>query len=281
MAENTQPATSKTLVLRVTRRLKTLLFAAAVLMLALFWLSAYSGYLIGMGDAAKARAKNSELEADLLVSINSERNARQRATRAEKTAEIDRLAAEKVRQALLAYRREVADLQTDLEFYRRLMAPDELDKGLGLYDFKLTFDSEAKQYRYTAMVTQAGEQNQVVRGQLSIYLLARPIVDLADDLAGDLWGDAPGGDLPENDRANADAVLGESELQRISVADLPAFSGDNPAKLRFRFFQNVEGVFKLPDNLSPVSMVVEVKAAGKSPQQLVTTHQWHQLIGER
>ena len=257
---------AKTLVIRITRKFRFIAALFALLLLIIFWLAAYTGYLIGMDEAVVAKAENIELKTDLAASIDSERNARQRATRAQKTAEIDRLAAERVRQELLTYRKEVADLEADLAFYRRLMAPDELEKGLGLYAFKVSLDQQTDQYRYSAVVTQAGGKNQVIKGSVAIYLLAREITKPVTD--------------PQQ-QAEAEPEAEQAPLQRIAISDLPEFAGSSPAKLRFRFFQTVEGAFKLPENLSPVSIAIEIKSTGKAAQQLEKTFQWHQLIGER
>lgn len=261
---------AKTLVIRITRKFRFIAAVFALLLLIIFWLAAYTGYLIGMDEAVVAKAENIELKTDLAASIDSERNARQRATRAEKTAEIDRLAAERVRQELLTYRKEVADLEADLAFYRRLMAPDELEKGLGLYAFKVSLDQQTDQYRYSAVVTQAGGKNQVIKGSVAIYLLAREITNPVADPVTD----------PEQ-QAEAEPEAEQAPIQRIAISDLPDFAGSSPAKLRFRFFQTVEGAFKLPENLSPVSIAIEIKSTGKSAQQLEKTFPWHQLIGER
>lgn len=256
----------RTIVLRLTPKLRLAAICTIVFLLGIFWLSAYVGYLIGIGDAATAKTQNVQMSDELVSLRESQRKAQQRAVLAEKSAEIDRLAAEDVRQALLAYRNEVADLESDVEFYRRLMAPDELDKGLSLYAFKLSFDNQTQRYQYSALVTQAGGKNQVIKGNLAITLLARQ-------------GESVSADLAIKDKENKSADADKVELQSMSLADLPEYAGSLPAKLRFRFFQTIEGSFKLPDDITPVSVVVAVKSTGKSAQQIEKTFNWQDLMG--
>lgn len=261
----------RTIVLRLTPKLRLAAICTIVFLLGIFWLSAYVGYLIGIGDAVTAKAQNVEMSDELISLRESQRKAQQRAVRAEKSAEIDRLAAEDVRQALLAYRNEVADLESDVEFYRRLMAPDELDKGLSLYAFKLSFDNQTQRYQYSALVTQAGGKNQVIKGNLAITLLAQQGSSVSADLA-----------VTDNEDNAADSdklVTDTVKLQSMSLADLPDYAGSLPAKLRFRFFQTIEGSFKLPDDITPVSVVVAVKSTGKSAQQIEKTFNWQDLMG--
>lgn len=234
---------------------------AIVLVLALVVAGAYGGYHIGLGEAGPALKKNKRLANDIIELREAARAAQQRAVRAEKTAEIDRLAAESVRQEWLAHRHEVAELENDVDFYRRLMAPDELDKGLAIYAFKLSLDEQTGHYEYSALVTQAGGQNRVVKGSLSISLLVE-YVEVNDS---------------GSDSGAADAIPARQAL--LSLKSLPEFEGKLPAKLRFRFFQTIEGSFKLPEQGTPVSMVIALESAGKKPQQLEKTFNWQELSG--
>lgn len=218
------------------------IFTLAVLLVCIYWV-----YRIGLGAGDQALAQNKAISSELVGLHAALRREQQRSVSAEKIAEIDRLAAEAVRQELLAYRHKLAELQSDIEFYRRLMAPDELEKGLGLYAFRLSYDKSADSYQYSALVTQAGDQNQVIKGSLSIHLVAGP-----------------------ND---------SSKL--IAVESLPEFTGTLPARLRFRFFQTVEGSFKLPEDLTPVSITVKVASTVKSAQKINKTFNWIELLGDR
>ena len=99
-------------------------------------------------------------------------------------------------------------------------------------------------------MTQAGGKNKLFKGKLSIRLM----VESKDPSAKDT-------------------------IQTFALSDLPGFTGELPAKLRFRFFQTIEGAFKLPDNLTPVSMVVELESTAKAAQKINKTFNWQDLLG--
>ena len=238
---------TRSIVLRLDRSKKIMFVCGIVFSLVLLSMGGYAIYHKGLAEGEQAIAQNkliSQELADLQVAFRSEQ---QRAVNAEKSAEIDRLAAEEVRRALLTYRNDLAELQSNVEFYRSLMAPDELEKGLGLYGFNLSYDQKAGTYQYKVLVTQAGNLNRLLKGEMSIRLMAES----------------------------------NGSIKEYELSAMPSFTGLMPAKLRFRFFQTIEGSFKLPDDLTPVSMVVELESTGKAAQKINKTFNWQKLLGAR
>lgn len=241
---------TRTIVFRLNPRKKIALVCAIVFSLALLIVGGLFIYNTGMANGLQAVAQNKLITAELAELQTGFRDEQQRAVNAEKSAEIDRLAAEEVRKELLGYRNELAELQSSVDFYRGLMAPDELEKGLGLHGFHVSFDKRSRSYQYKALVTQAGGKNKLFKGRLSIRLMV------------------------ESNDASA-----EEAIQVLALSDLPGFTGELPAKLRFRFFQTIEGAFKLPDNLTPVSMVVELESTAKAAKKINKTFNWQDLLG--
>ncbi|MGB2272239.1 MAG: DUF6776 family protein, partial [Pseudomonadales bacterium] len=138
----------------------TVLFSLGLLLLGGYWV-----YSIGLADGKQAIAQYASMTKELAGLERELRSEQQRAVSAEKSAEIDRMAAEEVRETLLEYRNELAELQSNITFYRRLMAPDELDKGLGLHAFGLSYNEKTASYHYSGLVTQAGDQNKLLKGK--------------------------------------------------------------------------------------------------------------------
>ena len=238
---------TRNIVFRLDRSKKIVFACTIIFFLCLLLLVGFLIYDKGLAEGKQAIAQNKLISADLVALKQALRAEQQRAVSAEKSAEIDRLAAEEVRVELLSHRNELAELQSNIEFYRSLMAPDEQEKGLGLYGFTLTYDQRSNTYQYKALVTQAGNQNRLLKGTISIRLMAE-----SNDL-----------------------------IKGYVLSALPAFKGTLPAKLRFRFFQTIEGSFKLPDDLTPVSMAVELESTGKAAQKINKTFNWQELLGAR
>jgi hypothetical protein len=241
---------TRTIVFRLNRSKKIAFVCAIVFSLVLLILVGYFIHSVGMADGRQAVEQNKLIAVELAELQTVLRDEQQRAVTAEKSAEIDRLAAEAVRKELLGYRHELAELQSSVDFYRGLMAPEELDKGLGLYGFHVTYNKRTNSYEYKALVTQAGAKNRLLKGTFSIRLM-----------------------VESSDSSSKNAI------KAYALSDLPSFVGELPAKLRFRFFQAIEGSFKLPDNLTPVSMAVELESTGKAAQKINKTFNWHDLLG--
>ena len=74
-------------------------------------------------------------------------------------------------------------------------------------------------------------------------------------------------------------VQGPHGIDRIAFSDLPGVTDSMPARLRFRFFQRIQGQFKLPQELQPVSIVLSAKTSSKKPQKVSRSFQWKALLG--
>lgn len=234
---------ARTIVIRLTPKRTTLLVGLALLWVSILVGAFYLGFVWAVDADERLRRKNSQLVSQSNQQAIKLRVLSQRVVHAEKTAEIDRMAAETVRQELLGYRKKVASLHKDLAFYRSLMAPDELAKGFTVHQFDVNFDALTNTYSYKGIVTNAGGAGNVISGALSILLTAQK---------------------------------GNETVEQL-LSELPDFSEEMPIKLRFRFFQNIEGEFKLPSDYEPVSMVLSarLKASSKPPQRSV--YDWAKL----
>jgi len=217
-----------------------LLVGVLVLVLATY----YWGRLSGLGAAADLRESNKDL-ARLVNQTTIELRERKAAlVLVKKGAEIDRLAAEAVRGDLLLLRQEAADLQRDVDFFRGLMAPDELQRGLRVHSFDLDFDESSGRYTFKAVITNAGGKGNVVKGELMLKLVAT------------------------SSGTNKEFLFDE----------LPEFLGSMPEKLRFRFFQNIQGTFKLPADFDPVSIGVSANVKDSGGEYFRASYRWGNLI---
>ncbi len=219
-----------------------LLIALMLLMIAVGF---YLSYRMGLAESHRLVAENASLN-DAVAQLQTDlAQARQRAVSADKAAEIARLANEEVRLSLLTYGQEIADLEADIAFYRALMAPDELAVGLAIHDFYLSYEKDTDFYHYTAILTQSATKHSVLKGSVMMELL----------------------------------VQGPRGIERIAFSDLPGVTESMPARLRFRFFQRMQGQFKLPQELQPVSIVLSAETSSKKPQKVSRSFQWQALLG--
>ncbi|MBT8140148.1 MAG: hypothetical protein KJP25_10290 [Gammaproteobacteria bacterium] len=215
-----------------------------VFLLALLIAFFYWGRISGLGAAGDLQQRNKDLARQVNQQTIALREAKAENVRLAKAAEIDRLAAEEVRRELLTYRQETADLQRDVDFFRGLMAPDELQRGLRLHSFDISYNSQSGRYSYKAVIINAGGKGNVIKGQLKFSLVAA-----ADD--------------------------GNKEF---GLDELPDFQGNMPVKLRFRFFQNIQGSFKLPANYEPVSINASANVRDKAGAYFKASYRWGNLV---
>jgi len=167
--------------------------------------------------------------------------------RVSKSAEIDRMAAEQVRQEIFDLRTQLAELQRDVEFYKGLMAPEELNKGLKLHTVSLLYDDTLQRYTFKLVLANIGGKSRVVKGELGLKLLA----------------------------------VEKGQSREVLVTEMPGYEGASPIKLRFRFFQNIGGSFKLPEGFQPTTLVAAANINDASGQSFNVSFDWQELLNNK
>lgn len=126
------------------------------------------------------------------------------------------LAIEKASQSELA--RSVAQLQEEgstlkeeLGFLRNIMSSGAAPEGLGVANLKVEADSQPNEYRYRLLLTQGGQRKQDFRGK--VQLVAR--------------------------------VAHQGAISTLTFPDPSA--GESAGVVDFRFYQKVDGRFRLPE----------------------------------
>lgn len=126
------------------------------------------------------------------------------------------LAIEKASQSELA--RSVAQLQEEgstlkeeLGFLRNIMSSGAAPEGLGVANLKVEADSQPNEYRYRLLLTQGGQRKQDFRGK--VQLVAR--------------------------------IAHQGAISTLTFPDPSA--GESAGVVDFRFYQKVDGRFRLPE----------------------------------
>jgi len=176
-------------------------------------------------------------------------------------AEADRQAAEIVqlqarhdidRQTLAALRVELADnrtalaeLERELAFYREVMAPEEISRGLVIRKPTFAALSSPGHWRYQLIAQQGGRSNSARRGSLAVTL----------------WGEA-------------DGVAQQYRLRDLDVE----LAGVEPV-LNFRYFQRLEGEFTLPADFVPKHIVLTAELSKPVSEQINQRYDWAEVAG--
>ncbi len=181
-----------------------------------------------------------QLEAELIESDLS-RGVQEEATQA-------------LKQDLRMLRDEVATLTEEVTFYKSLMAPSSLAKGLQIADFELTALEEPGRYRFHLLLTQVESRRDWVQGEAEVVVEGR----------------MKGGEPAQTGGSETATVNGPMVLPLTEIGE-----GDSyPLKFRFRYFQDLTGIISLPRGFEPERIVVKAGRRGASTQPLSRTFDW-------
>jgi hypothetical protein len=204
------------------------------------------GYWLGRATA--------ELDGTYVTSIERLNAANQvtideleaRLVEAELTRGVDQDAARTLRMSMTALKDEVAALREEVTFYKSLMAPSSLARGLQIADFELLAMERADQFTFHLLLTQVESRRDWVQGTATL------------EVHGQMTGS-------ESATTEAERVLPLTEI---------AEDGTYPLKFRFRYFQDLTGVITLPGGFVPERIVVRAGKGGASTEGPTRTFEW-------
>jgi len=190
--------------------------------LALWWLIGATQRLAGF-DRDEARSRIESLKADVDRLTRELDIARSSLAEREQQVAISNAAQGELARNLAQLQEESAALREDLGFLRNLMASSSAPAGLSMANVKVERLGDSREYRYRLLLSQGGDRRQDFRGR----------VQLALRLEG-----------------------GGGARTLIVPEDFAAGGG----KVEFRFYQAVEGRFRLPEGTTLKGYEVQVVA---------------------
>ena len=131
---------------------------------------------------------------------------------------MDRKVAEDMQGTVGSLRNRVAKLEQDIVFYRSVISGDGGDTGLTISNWEIAPTNEADRYRYKLMLRQQdADGDTFLIGHVNINLVGRK----------------------------------DEEITFFSIRDVSSDQKENDIKLRFKFFQIIEGELILPFGFVP------------------------------
>lgn len=161
----------------------------------------------------------------------------------ERAAQVDKQAYGEVERTLKQTQNEMLELKEEVAFYRGIFAPAETSRGLNIADFRVTGIGEERAYRFKLVLTQVQANERIVKGYA---------------------------------RVTFEGVQGDARI-RLGLNDVTGGSLDR-LQLSFKYFQNNEGEFVLPEGFLPSRILVEVVPSVKGFRQLKKTFDWSDII---
>ncbi len=211
------------------RRLRILMGLVALLLFVIgFTAGSWGGLPLGLESAMENR-----LLREQVVDMSKELEfLRQWKAENETRREIDRRALELVRQELATQQETIAELEKGIHFYRSLMAPDEETDGLSVRSIDIAPGENGK-HPFRILVQQSARKHELLTGTLQVTL------------KGTL----------------------EGEPVSYNLSDISEQVPNPDIRLRFKYFQAIDGLLELPVGFTPD--VLSVSAHSIKPRSSV------------
>ena len=210
-------------------------------------LAAVLGYVTGMAQGG-FRFSTAEESRDLLEEQvedlrEQNREASQQLVNLERGRTIDAQALNQARRSIVDLETRIASLKADLTFYKNIMAPSETSKGLQVDRFTMQQGREDDTYGFKLVLTQIGDNKSYISGVVAVNVIG----------------------------------MRNEDKEVIALRDLSDDIDDLGVKFRFRYFQDVEGLLRVPDGFKPVELQVVARAEGRKSSQAERTFDWDEL----
>ena len=202
---------------------------------------AIGGFMFGYSNTLRSQqfelATRQELSDQLIGTETENSELRRQVTILDRSSVMDQRATEEIQETIIGLRDRVARLEQDVVYYRQVVSAETEDTGLIISQLDIDATRESNRYRYKLVFRQ-------------------------QDADGDTF-------LTGHVNINLVGSQGE-EQQILSLRDLSAEQDQLDIRLRFKYFQNIEGELVLPDNFVPDRMqvaAVSVEPVEKSISQ--------------
>jgi hypothetical protein len=208
---------------------------ALVIMLVLIGWQLYDvGKLRGATELAELRTENYALGQVIKKTTRENKEMLERLAILERSSQIDQQAALEVKSALGQFESELQAAREEVEFYRGIVAPDNVNPGLRIHRFALEPGLVAGEFHYDLVLTQLKHNDQLVSG----------VVDWK--IAGTQEGVPVGLEL---------AGVSDPQVRQL--------------KFRFRYFQDLTGIIRMPVGFLADYVELTVRPEGNDGQSPV------------
>lgn len=195
-------------------------------------------YRIGLDQVDVAGLQNERKELQQQIGAMQLRNEvlKESIARAERQLQIDATAYAEISTSLEKSAKQINELHEELIFYRSIISPSDNRAGIQIQDLSIQRSVAQHQYHYTLVLIQALKHDKLVHGVVNI---------------------------------NVEGVQ-EGKKKLLKSAEI----GIQSDRVKFKYFQNLEGVIELPSNFMPVRVQVSVRTSRKNARILERWYPW-------
>lgn len=239
---------SKQYAMVVVRQRPWIKWLAALAVTFALLLTAGGGYWLGIEHGRPNRVADvaGDGSAGRLAQVEEENlSLRQQVANLKLGSEVDRKASESVRLEVMDLKNQIAALEEDISFYRGLMSPSENSKGLAIGSLSLLQAGKPGLIDYKLVVQQLATRHELLNGTLKFNILGRR----------------------------------EGKPMTFALKDVSEEVDSVNIKLRFKYFQAIEGTLQLPANFEPQGIELVASTSGKNSVVIKKNFGW--LVEER
>lgn len=211
-----------------------------VLTTAGIWGSYQYGHHKGTAVQEQALQERDRLQQEYAESAGELETLRQQLANVTLGAEVDRKASETVRQEVISLKSQITELQEDISFYRGLMAPSGNKRGLTIGSLDVVSTGTPRRYSYKLVMQQLAENHVLLSGHLNFKIIGS---------------------------------LGDMRVA-YPLKELSEQVGVEKIKLRFKYFQNIQGELVLPEGFEPDSIELVAKSVGRNATTVEKRFGW-------
>jgi hypothetical protein len=220
------------------RRLMILSVIALLVVVAqlAYW---YGGQSIS-ADYQKLSQDHNEVVEQLSLSKARYDDASQQLTNLQLGSDIDRMAVNDVRSTVSEHKQTINQLNEEINFYKGLMAPTERERGLGIRSWEVYPGSAANRFQFKLVLQQLALKHTVLKGTVQVDIVGK--------------------------RGGVEEVLSLDILsEQIDSQGL---------KLRFKYFQYIDGELVIPEGFVPERIDIVAKATSPKAVKVEKYYSW-------
>ena len=222
---------------RFIRAVYFLLFTAAVAGGCFF-----AGQYASLNERRALIEERDQLQEQVIEANQETRGFRQRVGALEKGGEVDRQAAEGIRQTVKSLKAQVSTLEEEVSFYKGIMAPSGQDKGLRISKIDIQALDQDDKFRYSIMMTQVADNSSYIKGVAAVNFVG----------------------------------IEAGKRKIIPLRELDDQVNELGVKFSFRYFQEIAGEVRLPANFKVEQVQVVLQSSGSKAQRVEETIEWSQ-----
>ncbi|MGQ9425377.1 DUF6776 family protein [Gilvimarinus sp. F26214L] len=201
-----------------------------------YWLGKHHG----VTAQADAMGERDRLRRELQAKTDEADSLSQQVANLRLASEVDKASSEDVRNQVIELKAQIASLEKDITFYRGLMAPSENRSGLTIGSVDVISTGVPRRYDFKVVMQQLATNHQVLNGSVNITVVGHE----------------------------------DGATRNMPLKDLSPQIDEEDIKLRFKYFQNIEGYLDLPPGFEPERIELVAKSTGRNAKSVEKKFGW-------